>query len=108
MIMSFIIYTHGSLRLLEQAMKPPDLIGGVFSGLIVAVVLAVAGLVWNWTSGVVSCGHLEELPKQSYPTISLLNCGSVLARTLSLRPLLSAIATKCRLAERASWWKASD
>jgi hypothetical protein len=32
-------------------MKPPDLIGGVFSGLIVAVVLAVAGLVWNWTSG---------------------------------------------------------
>jgi hypothetical protein len=32
-------------------MKPPELIGGVISGLIVTVVLAVLGLVWNWTSG---------------------------------------------------------
>ena len=32
-------------------MKTPELIGGVISGLIVTAVLAVLGLVWNWTSG---------------------------------------------------------
>jgi hypothetical protein len=32
-------------------MKSTELIVGVLAGLIVAIVLAILGLVWNWTSG---------------------------------------------------------